>query len=206
MSNHDVNMLTLSLKVENFSLKSSFNGLQGSECHREPPASQAIHWKSMMFLGGVASFSDLGLVFQSLSAPFCLLSREGVKTVPQPLWAQMFVWQAQPGSDSPFPSGVQRAGAQTELGNGHLATGHLVNLAQPCLGQRQPRHPWDLPQQATTQGCVPQAMAKSYLLSYTDQLFCDFSSSCRDFVFCFFLPVSWPKQEARASALLRAQS
>lgn len=98
----------------------------------------------------------------------------------------MFVRQAQPGSDSPFHSGVHRAGAQTELGNRHLATGHLVNPAQPCLGQGQPRHPWDLPQQATTQGCLPQAMAKSYLLSYTGQLFCDFSSSCRDFVFWFF--------------------
>ena len=58
----------------------------------------------------------------------------------------LFVWQGLPGAVSPFPCWHSQSWSSDRLGNGHLATGRLLNPAQPCSGQGQPSHPRDLPQ------------------------------------------------------------
>ena len=56
------------------------------------------------------------------ACPFSSVPREGVKAASQPPCTQRQSWSSD------------------RLGNGHSATGHLVNPAQPCSGQGQPSH------------------------------------------------------------------
>lgn len=75
-------MLTLSLQVDSFSFKTSFSRLWGGQCHREPTASQAIHWRCAMFLVDIPSSSDLGFAFLFPPVSFCLLPGKGWKLLP----------------------------------------------------------------------------------------------------------------------------
>lgn len=54
-----------------------------------------------------------------------------------------FDWQGLPGAFSPFPGDTHQRWSSDRLGNGIMEC--PVNPAQPCSGQGQPSHPWDMP-------------------------------------------------------------
>ena len=142
-------------------------------CHRHSSMSSALTGRGVMLVVGSLPFQCQGLLrflCVHLHTKACSLPpapREGVKAAPQlpntpgAICPAGTAWGCQP-----LPWRHSQSWSSDRLGNGHLATGRLVNPVQPCSGQGQPSHPLRSGLQSSEhKACgISQLMTKLHLL------------------------------------------